>query len=522
MYVAPTTNIKLLTGVPLDNRYINTIYFTTDSAQRAYFNTKVKHTLTQQSYQRVNKGIARVARKAEDCYDCTYMMFQNEGFGNKWFYAFINSVEYINNETTEITFEIDVLQSWLFSFIPTRSFVERMHVDLADDLIGNHIEPEPVEPGEYVFNGNYHALWPGFENLCVIMSIVDTNNGASGSLVGGVFSGASLWVFNKTDANGINAKIDEYNKSPESITGLYMVPVNLIDGSIPAGGRKLGNWEVSKSYSPTDIALPTLEDTLDGYKPKNPKMYTYPYNFFQVDNASGSSLALRYEFSQVSGYLNMVITGTATMPVMATLYPTLYKNVGGGTSANNGRYGGESLSLGNFPMCSWNVDSYQAWVAQNALPLGIESGMNIAGSAVGFATGNPIGATNGILGTIANVATQYYRASNAADLCKGNYNNGGVNSVIGMNQFFGGRMSVTANYAKMIDDFFEMFGYAVKRVISPNRNQRPHWTYLKTVGCNGYGQVPADDIAKICSLYDAGITWWKNGSEVGNYQLNNH
>ena len=31
----------------------------------------------------------------------------------------------------------------------------------------------------------------------------------------------------------------------------------------------------------------------------------------------------------------------------------------------------------------------------------------------------------------------------------------------------------------------------------------------------------SDDMSKICSIYDNGITWWKNGSEVGNYSLNN-
>ena len=37
-------------------------------------------------------------------------------------------------------------------------------------------------------------------------------------------------------------------------------------------------------------------ETLDGYTPKNKKMYTYPYNFFNMDNGNGSNLQLRYEF----------------------------------------------------------------------------------------------------------------------------------------------------------------------------------------------------------------------------------
>ena len=38
------------------------------------------------------------------------MMFQNSAYGDKWFYAFITSVEYVNDVTSNISFEIDVMQ----------------------------------------------------------------------------------------------------------------------------------------------------------------------------------------------------------------------------------------------------------------------------------------------------------------------------------------------------------------------------------------------------------------------------
>ena len=106
MLIEPSTNIRLLKGVPLDNTYRNTLYFKPNEvdAQTETFKGYTKHNLTNQTYQRVNKGVARVGLKAEDIYDCNYMMFQNTNFGNKWFYAFITSVEYVNNTVSEITF----------------------------------------------------------------------------------------------------------------------------------------------------------------------------------------------------------------------------------------------------------------------------------------------------------------------------------------------------------------------------------------------------------------------------------
>ena len=80
---------------------------------------------------------------------------------------------------------------------------------------------------------------------------------------------------------------------------------------------------------------------------------------------------------------------------------------------------------------------------------------------------------------------------------------------------------IRPEYVTIIDDFFSMFGYATKRVKVPNRNVRPHWCYTKTIGCHINGSIPQDDVKRICAIYDNGITFWKNGEEVGNYNLDN-
>ena len=126
MYIQPQTNIKLLHNVPLDTTYDHTIYFESASAQTSYFSGLVKYNLTNYSYQRVKKGVARVGVKSDNLYDCNYMMFQNSAFGTKWFYAFITSVEYVNNETSDVFFEMDVMQTWFFDFELEHCFVERI------------------------------------------------------------------------------------------------------------------------------------------------------------------------------------------------------------------------------------------------------------------------------------------------------------------------------------------------------------------------------------------------------------
>lgn len=174
-------------------------------------------------------------------------------------------------------------------------------------------------------------------------------------------------------------------------------------------------------------------------------------------------------------------------------------------------------------MCSWNVDAYQAWVAQNAIPIAMNSVASVGqmGIAGAYSTNPNAVIGSGSIGLVSGLMSQFYQASIAADISKGNLNNGGGNVANGKQQFYGGRCSVRKEYARMIDDYFTMFGYAVHRVKKPNRSSRPHWNYVKTVGATVTGSVPADDMRKICNIYDNGVTFWKNGSEVGQYNLDN-
>nr|DAJ04759.1 MAG TPA: Major tail protein [Caudoviricetes sp.] len=517
MYIEPGTNIRLLKDVPLDTTYDHTIYFSSASAQSTYFMGLQKYNLTNYAYQRVKKGVARVGIKADNLYDCNYMMFQNTSYGNKWFYAFITAVEFVNNECSEVYFELDVMQTWFFDCEPDYCFVEREHA-LVDD-IGMNITPETLATGEYVFN-DYEAI-TGMRDMVVCIAIVDTNDATDGTLYDGIYGSAQLWVYDSTDVQGINDKVNDYVQKPDAIIGMYMFPKIFIGGSIPDTHRL--SYGAGATKTTVKLSKITNNDTIDGYKPKNAKLYTYPYNFYHVDNASGSELSLRYEF-----FDNLTpvveISGTVTQPVIACLRPCSYKGVagyselGGYTTLNT-----ESLQLNSYPMCSWNVDAYQAWVAQNSVPIALNTIASVGqmGIAGAYST-NPnavIGA--GVIGQVSNITGQFYQASIAADISKGNLNNGGANVANGKQQFYGGRCSVKEEYARIIDDYFTMFGYATRRCKKPNRNSRPHWNYVKTIGCTITGSVPADDLKKICSIYDNGITFWKNGSEVGNYNLDN-
>lgn len=536
MYIEPQTNIRILKNVPLDTSYDHTIYFASQTAQANYFLGKQKYNLNNYTYQRVKRGWARVGIKADNLYDCNYMMFQNTAYGNKWFYAFIKSVEYVNDVTANIEFEIDDMQTWHFDYTVDYCFVEREHV--TDDTIGAHIEPENVECGEYVLNSLKDIT--ELKDYMVVIAINDATAGEAdiavhGNLYEKIYSGATLYVFDSGDPETIDAFLTQYVQKPDTIISMYMIPSILIDPEndlededIHVGDEtqtvacKLKEITEAQFVSVTDTALAGTEQ-LDGYTPKNKKLYTYPYNFFNMDNANGNSLTLRYEF-----FDNLTptfeIIGTITQPVSVIARPKNYKNI---SKVNPDVAGApvylpsEALTLASYPLCTWNFDAYQAWVAQNSIPMVYDvAGSVITGIAGSAISGNPL-AGLGIVGTVMNKLSERYSASIHADIAGGNFSNGNVNIPKGMNNVFYSRMSITHQYAKMIDDYFNMFGYGVKVCKVPNRNARPHWNYVKTVGCTLTGSVPADSMRHLCQIYDHGITFWNNGDEVGRYDLNN-
>lgn len=522
MVINPTTTVKLFSGVPLDNTYTNTLYFASLADQLAYFNslTPVK-TFTSQMYQRVNAGIFEANCKADDIYNCNYMMFQNAGFGNKWFFAFVNSVEYVNNNNARVTFEIDVIQTWLFDVEREQCLVERCHS--VTDNIGDNILPEPVATGEYVF-ADYGTLAPEqstlFNEWLIAVEYSDvTAASVDGNVYDGVYNGATIGVFN-TSAGGIaglNALLDNFIQKPEGILMIYMIPKFAVGGDaplIPDEGARLATTYKGKTAGIIRTGI-TGSESFDGYVPHNKKLYTYPYNFYHVDNGDGNGMELRYEFFSNPASMHFHLSTTVTPPVQIKLIPNNYKGAVDNES--------EFLTITNLPVGGWNYDTYKAWQAQNSVPIALKVGAGVLGLGIGLATGG-VGLALGIgsaLSMATSVASESYQASIQADVTKGNFSSANVNFAQGKSQFFAGRCHIPRDYAIQADKFFDRFGYKSGRIMLPPRANRPHWTYVKTIGCEIKGNCPADDIKRICAIYDSGITWWRNPAEVGNYSLDN-
>lgn len=527
----------MLRGVPLDKRYTDTLYFASDSVQHDYFYGKRKMVFTQEMYQRYDKGRCRIKTGADNLYDCNYMMFQNTSYGSKWFYAFVDKVIYINNSVTEVTYTLDPLQTWLGEIRGKlgQCYVVRNHS--ATDNIGENTVPEGVDTGELVLN-EYGAL-PVSDNgqsisqdvFRVFIAVMEPGStGSGGKIYDGVFGGTTLKVYASTNTEDIVAELTRHSAAPGNVVAMYMAPAAVMP-TLPQDNIVVQNTDGPKYH----FSLPAVNAnmTLNGYRPKNKKLYTYPFNYCHVDNGNGQTMALPYEFFD-NLTPDLVYYGTITAPIQICVKPENFKGT-------NGPNHNQCLTLSNFPMCSWATDSFSAWLAQNTIELpdrstalgkavqigrsiltgGMEShpvlGTSeraIAPTALMSILSNPAGAIQSLLG-------QAYQSSIAQDISSGSFSSGGANTTARYQKFYSGRVSVKAEYAKLIDDFFTAYGYAQNKLMVPQIAARPGWTYVQTRGAVLLGNMPADDKADIAAIFDNGIRFWMNPANVGDYSGNN-
>lgn len=528
MYIEPNTTIKLYSGIPFDNTYEHTLWFDDIVAQNTYFHGgthagRAKYTLANNSYQRVEKGKMRIALCADDIYDCNYLAFQNSNYGNKWFYAFIISVEYVNNVTSEVVFEIDSIQTYLFDMTLEECFVEREHSET--DEIGDNILPEPIDCGDNVCGDTFKTGW--FDKYCVIVNISRSSDGQGGyihgGLIGGLAQGMSPICF-KIDGN--NDTETEQNvqtflhyldtvvvaNSKDEIVSICMFPWNYAVLS------------TDKRPKHTAIQQFSINKKIGNYTPKNKKLLTYPYNYLDVDCGNNHAL-YRYEWFDDCEHIDFDSVGVVSANPQIALIPKNYN----GNSFASGNYT-EKLIMDDFPQVGYSVDSFKQWIAEHASSTALQgiggvgavtgAVMTTIGAVSAGAKASTVGAAifAGVAGSlgVANASNSAMLARNLPNQERGT-NSGNVDCADRQKNFYFRRMQVTEQQAKVLDDYFSMFGYACNRVKVPNRTVRLHWNYVKTNGCNIIGSAPADEIRKVAKIYDRGITFWKSPLGIGQY-----
>lgn len=524
------TEVYLL-NVPLESDYKNTLYFDNKSSQESYFKSKVVKSYTDFSYQRKD-NIIRVPNHIDSLWNCNYVMYRNRAYNNKWFYAFIKDMRYINDGTTEIEIETDCIQTWFFDYNVKASFVEREHTN--NDTIGTNTVPEGLETGDYVdqvIDSAEIVSWHGLiGNTRIVLAVSDTGlNVAVPSGVkqyNGVFSGLFYLTFPTNKDCDLYIRYIQSKITEDVIYSAFIVPSDMVKNT-EYHNISDGTYNFQYGFVPYTTTFETLKSNVPitdnkkidkDYVPRNNKLLCYPYRYMVVSNNAGSVKEYYYEyFNKTNNECRFDLIGAISPGCAMKLIPRNYLNVDSIPYTYHNYM--ESLDAPKLPTCGWTNDSYTNWLTQNAvnIPLNLAtSGASMIGN---LAMGNVSGSASGLMNITSQVAS-VYEHSLVPITAKGGVNQGDLlfaDRIL----FLPYKKSIKKEYAQIIDKYFDMFGYKVNLVKVPNKNHRNRWWYTKTIDVNIDGAIPNKDMDIIKNCYNSGITFWRNPSEIQNYSLSN-
>lgn len=574
-YVQPNSVLQLFKGINLDNRYLHTIYFASESAQNTWFTSKVTSALTFNAlmYRRYTSNAVKIEADATSLLGVTYMRFKNTRSGAKWFYAFVLNVDYVNENTSIVYYEIDVMQTWFMQGGSVRPcMVLREHVN--DDTFGTNLEEEPVgsdiyDADELQGNGGTYDCndWTGHNLFNKYYLIANTNEKSSDTaddryVNNNLVNGTSFWTVMLDWSNPTTTE-DNINQFID----------NLVD-------RMNGNWEdglrpvevIDMFTFPTAFSSRTSahnfhqltithNGSMGGYIPKNHKLWGYPYSFLELTTKNGDGCTYKWEY--FDGILrtrmteNFVAYGNPIGGGQIQCYPRDYNGIAYNLDAG--------FTMNDFPKNPFSYDAYQAWVASGGqIRLEREKQLNNIRGVIGILQGS-LSATEGVFGGAAEVLSGGMDIANdknpmgaAGSIISGasraergllNYANTlvnireakdkisykfkdaryqpnivvgaatpNLNVATGELNFYFYHVHVRKDELTRLDDFFSCYGYAINKVKAPNLTGRQYWNYVQTQNAVIAGDMPSSSKEAIGRIFDGGITFWHNGDQVGNYR----
>lgn len=533
--ITPQSDLKLL-KCPIESDNRNQLTFENATKQRQYFNSLPKLEVFNFTYQRKD-SIIRYPAHIDSILTYNYVMYQNDAYTDKWFYAFITKMEYVNDNMTYITIKTDVYQTWQFDMVWKASFIEREHVN--NDNVGVHTVPEKLETGEYICNSSGKLFDGNSTYICIAVSDApDEVSPRTNKYFNGIFSGTEQFLFDQNQAATNFIKAMAGDGKMDAIVAVYLTPQKLFTG-LSLSWSKIDVTRGNHTYSFRTARVPvsatstlmhtstsfTVPNALDGYVPKNNKLKTYPYSYFYVTNNAGSDVPFRYE-EFVDNTAQFKTLGSLTPGGSIRCIPINYKKLADESATYYSFNGG--ITVAKYPICSWANDAYTNWLTQNSVNLGIKQ----VGGAVGIVAGaaliaTGVGVVSGLglvgsgIGMIADSAREVYNHSLTPDQAQGNSNSGDVVFSSSKMEIRVYKMSLRREYAIIIDQYFSMYGYKINQVALPHITGRENWNYVKTIGANIEGNIPEEDLNEIKSIFNNGVTLWHKASTYLDYTQDN-
>lgn len=512
----PTSTVYFFRRTSVDPQ--NQPYFTSESEKLSWYMSNHSFKIFQeQSYQRFERWI-RVQAKAAEMREYDMMAFQNDP-ADRWIFCRVVEVEFVNPNTSQITFEVDSMQTYIDVIEFKQCWVEREMQ--SNDWSGTkpnfvNLMPEGLEVGQTLDRTLINTTSDQEQYGLVVLSAYDASAEPNYDIKN---DGNFIYGLNiiRQDQTGLGIMLGLYQIKGrlDGIAGIWMVPKNWVNYT-------------SKEY------VTSLGEYIAGYKPHNAKCWCGEFCTLSISNRQGVSIDLPVEYATDSNFSSRFVAegGFLGGGGGICMYPKTY--MGGQVTANACKDYGVVLPLG--VQTCYVSNAFANWVAQNRGGLLVDATRNIlsfatgAGMAIGgLYTGNVGMAAQGaketsgaLYNSINTMTSLMAKASNPAGL-HGQVDAGAL--MINMNTW-GLTVSLRtpcADVIKSIDQFFDVYGYRTCEAKVPNVNTRPYWNYVKCAPAVVKGPFTARDKANIEATLNAGVTFWHvtNGAVIGDYSLDN-
>lgn len=540
-----TGKVILARGIKLDKNYKNIMDYT-ESQMVTLLQSKAVGTFNNCSFVRPGENAINIEIPYGTALQANYIGLQNPDYSNKWFFGFIDEVEYISDKTTRIHYTIDECATWFDYWYPRKCFVVREHTN--DDTFGKNTIPEGIETGEFIRGltggqSNYgdQGFYLAFQ-VTELISNMDAAGTGTYRVYNGVYNGLYIvLVDDYATADLLVAAYDDAGKA-DAIVSCFYIPKTLAANTITNSGCVLHNTTCTIYFPRPNTSITTIGSisvdkptTLDGYTPKNNKLFTGEFCYLIASNNAGIDVVYKFEdwrdFStgQSLTTASFDIAGVLMQGCSIRLVPQPYYKTPPGTTNYSSWRSVEKYGItgGKLPLCSWNSDYYTNWCTQNSVNQTVAAIGSVSTAAGKAMSGDLFGAGMSLISGIGQQVAKDYEASLVPDQAKGNTNSGDYNFSYGL-QFTVTTMTVRAEFAKIIDDWFTLFGYKTDRLKIPNQTGRRYWNYVQIASGEDIGDtidntisVPSASMEIINNAYQRGVTIWHSHDNIGDYSLNN-
>ena len=564
MSVTYFNTVTILKGVEIDGDYNNAVDFyqagatTPAQMQTIFFNSHAGRTFSDVNLLTSSTSIL-LKLPYDEAMEYNYLIFLNSNTGKK-LYFFIKGYSYKDPLTTTFEIELDVLNTYRGKYFLKPSFVERGHVNRwnADGTPKYNTLAESIDIGN-IYNTVTETQIVNHsvnDNKIAWLIFVATKNIVSDSLSLPLASqqfATPFYIYTipfmvknpqgfTIDGHPILTMADlQYCNfyQDDSIISAYVIPnMNItatfytnyaMSCNIPYAPINAAEW-IPVTDPPTiyfmnnssldyfnSVFVPLVEtipsktaytSQSNRYYKRETKLLTFPYSFDELNDFKTNPQIYKHEYFNSSTIRVRNEVSLSETPKIET-YGLGYNNDSKGYT-----HGCIDNSVKDIAIAT---DAYKAYLKTNKASLISGLAVNVAGTAAGIGVAALSGgalaplAIGGIVSTASNIAGIIGKMQDLKqqdDTVRQNGNNIMFDVVSDRLFPIYFHKEITEEYQQIVCDFWNLYGYPIRRVIQPDYSSRYHFNYIKTVGCNIQGDVPQEHMAKIKMIFNNGVTIW--------------